>query len=119
MNFLLILFTEMNFTVSQTIAHFILLTMEIQVNYQNKMLRKMFGNYEKAKECYTHNNIHEYTQLIDEIIEYGQKRRLYAGTCKYTKIGSKYRIEISFIPGLVVKVDELNRPIFINLVDIS
>ena len=108
MNFLLILFTEMNFTVLQTIAYFILSAMEIQVSHRNKILREMLGKYEKAKECYMCNNIHEYTQLIDEILEYGQKRRLYAGTCKYTKIGSKYRIEISFIPGLVVEVDELS-----------
>ena len=68
----------------------------------------MFRKYEKAKECYIAGNIHEYKRLIDEIIEYGQKRSLYAGTCKYTTIGSKYRIEISFIPGLVVEVDELS-----------
>ena len=98
----------MNTSVLQVIAHLILLTMEKRVNYNNDMLRQMFGKYEKAKEQYIIGNIQEYSQLIDEIIEYGQKRRLYAATCKYIKIGLKYRIEISFIEGLIIEVDELN-----------
>jgi hypothetical protein len=97
----------MDLSVLQVIAHFILLAMEKRVNYNNAQLREMFGIYARAQEQYIIGNIREYSRLIDEIIEYGQKRRLYAATCNYTKIGSIYRIEISFIEGLVVEVEEL------------